>query len=72
MSERETQIPCVTTSLWILTNDTNLSTGKKLMDWNTDFWLPDWRGRVWEGVDFGGQLIQTLALGVAEHRHPAV
>ena len=32
----------------------NLSTEKKLMDWETDIWLPDWRGRVWEGLGFGG------------------
>jgi len=31
----------------------NLSTEKKLMDWKTDFWLPDCRGRVLEGLGFG-------------------
>lgn len=43
----------------------NFSTEKNSWRGNR-LWLPDWRGMVWEGQEFGGHYIQTLALGVGK------
>ena len=39
----------------------NLSTEKKTTDLRIDLWLPEGRGKEWEGLGAWGQRMQTIA-----------
>ena len=61
-SESKRHLPWLTPPICRLTMGTRVAfSTKEMQGLATRCWLPDWRGRVWEGLGLVGQEMQTLA-----------